>query len=324
MPVSSGNTNAVQQNNASANNGSQQGIAFKSPLQQKSIYGEEELLHEPMRTQSCGNAQAVPPFNPRTVPVQQKANAFAGGYKSNSTASGPPVQLKETGMYLNAASDFTTPRQVVQRIKLSNGDDTDNYTFGELEEMVNDLKGHKLTEDDADLIYAAMDKINGGAPAAMDYVGSGEGEDDDDYSDHEFFNFDTIPQRQFQEADVNHKFYRFWNDGERCLEFTQPKDKKNPDGSTTAATAVAIVKRVNIKKGNKIEGFPDQPLKQPKKKNYWHFKAANTLAGLKAVGTSPDGYTWHHHRTEGQMELLDRDVHAAFKHAGGKKYWGTA
>ncbi len=39
--------------------------------------------------------------------------------------------------------------------------------------------------------------------------------------------------------------------------------------------------------------------------------------------TSPNGYTWHHHPDKGRMQLIDRQVHAEFKHVGGKAIWGT-
>jgi hypothetical protein len=295
MPVSSGNTHAAPQSASAAGNTSGKGIALKSPAQLMAAGDEAETGIQSAYISSASSAapfKLSPQLKNGTVLTQQHVQA-------------------------NAA----TP--VMQRVKLSNGTDTDNFTFQELEKMSNNPGAFGLDEDDVDTLYAAMDKINGGAPSAMDYQGADDDVDDDDYSDHEFFNFDTIPKNAHQEHIVSGDFYRFWNDGNRCVEFTDPKDK-NVMGTITKATPVKIEKRVNIKgAGGKIKGIPTENLKQPKKKNYYHFKAANIEAGLGTAGTSPPGKTWHHHYVEGQMELLDRDVHAEFKHAGGKKYWGS-
>jgi RHS repeat-associated protein len=44
------------------------------------------------------------------------------------------------------------------------------------------------------------------------------------------------------------------------------------------------------------------------------FGRANRAAGL---GSTPEGYTWHHHQDPGLMQLVDRVVHRATGHTGG-------
>ncbi|GMG85541.1 hypothetical protein LNKW23_47640 [Paralimibaculum aggregatum] len=38
-------------------------------------------------------------------------------------------------------------------------------------------------------------------------------------------------------------------------------------------------------------------------------------------GGSPPGLTWHHHQDVGKMQLVDREIHDAFKHYGGMRTW---
>lgn len=58
-----------------------------------------------------------------------------------------------------------------------------------------------------------------------------------------------------------------------------------------------------------------------------HFREANIIregVDPPANGSSsPAGYTWHHHVDKGRMQLIDRDVHAAFSHKGGFSVWGS-
>jgi hypothetical protein len=44
------------------------------------------------------------------------------------------------------------------------------------------------------------------------------------------------------------------------------------------------------------------------------FAAANKKAGFKKT---PRGYTWHHHETEGRMQLVKRKIHSKTGHTGG-------
>ncbi len=38
-------------------------------------------------------------------------------------------------------------------------------------------------------------------------------------------------------------------------------------------------------------------------------------------GTTPDGYTWHHHEEPGRMQLVDALVHMKTGHTGGREIW---
>lgn len=291
MPVSSGNTHAAPQSASAAGNTSGKGIALKSPAQLMAAGDDTET-------------------------------GIQSDYLSSAASSAAPFKLSpqlKNGTVLtqqHVQANAVTP--VMQRVKLSNGTDTDDFDYETLEDLANNPEDNMLDDGDVETIWGILDGLKkGGKPAALKFQGAEV--EDDAWSDHEFFDFDSIPKSAHQEHIVGGQFYRFWNDANRCVEFTDPKDK-----GATKATAVKIEKRVNIKgDSGKIKGIPSENLKQPKRKNYYHFKAANMEAGLGSKGTSPDGKTWHHHYVEGQMELLDRDVHAAFKHAGGKKYWGS-
>ncbi|MFH7026389.1 MAG: DUF4157 domain-containing protein [Heteroscytonema crispum UTEX LB 1556] len=129
----------------------------------------------------------------------------------------------------------------------------------------------------------------------------------------------SIPKNEYVDHTVNNQWYRFYNDQEGCLDFQDPKDLPN-----RPATKVNILKDVNINDNGFVKNTNQTiPLKQPKGQNYQHFKAANIEAGLPKLGISPPGLTWHHHKEVGKMQLLDRDIHAAFLHKGGKSIWGT-
>jgi len=80
------------------------------------------------------------------------------------------------------------------------------------------------------------------------------------------------------------------------------------------------------------------PNKYVKSTNDTQFKHANyALAKNKAAmkkfdkdeqklikkGKTPEGFTWHHHQTRGNMQLVRTAGHKATAHTGGKKIWGT-
>ncbi len=48
------------------------------------------------------------------------------------------------------------------------------------------------------------------------------------------------------------------------------------------------------------------------------FAAANMAAGY---GSTPKGFTWHHHRTPGRMQLVETGVHSQTGHTGGFSLW---
>ncbi|WP_279152445.1 HNH endonuclease [Photobacterium iliopiscarium] len=41
-----------------------------------------------------------------------------------------------------------------------------------------------------------------------------------------------------------------------------------------------------------------------------------------SAGEKPEGYTWHHHQSEGRMQLIDSSDHDSSRHTGGKAIWG--
>ena len=144
-------------------------------------------------------------------------------------------------------------------------------------------------------------------------------EDDEEYDPHGDWDPTAVPRSQYQSHNVDGTDYKFYNHGDGSIEFTTPSGSYPP---------IALFDRVNIDQGDgTIKGVPGRKLlKQPKHSNYWHFKAANALSSVsnRSDGRSPDNKTWHHHKTKGQMELVDRAVHAKFMHIGGKSMWGTA
>lgn len=51
-----------------------------------------------------------------------------------------------------------------------------------------------------------------------------------------------------------------------------------------------------------------------------HDAVANAIRGV----AKPPGFTWHHHKTKGRMDLVETKIHAAFAHRGGFSLWGKA
>lgn len=125
-----------------------------------------------------------------------------------------------------------------------------------------------------------------------------------------------VPRSQWTEKKVGSKWYKFYNHGDGTLDFLTP-DNGYP--------SCPISKDINILGTPK---FPTQAsLQTPRGNNSLHFAAANQLAktkGERGSGSSPASWTWHHHKDAGRMQLLNRQVHAAFKHCGGKAIWGTS
>lgn len=39
-------------------------------------------------------------------------------------------------------------------------------------------------------------------------------------------------------------------------------------------------------------------------------------------GRTPDGYVWHHSEEPGVLKLVDKEVHEATRHTGGRSIWG--
>jgi hypothetical protein len=131
-----------------------------------------------------------------------------------------------------------------------------------------------------------------------------------EYHESEYFDA-NVPKNQWTRKKVDGTWYEFYNRGDGTLDFDDP-GKGYP--------ACRKKEDVNILKQ---PGFPNIPsLQTAKGDNSGHFRAANQMTGRKGAA-SPSGWTWHHHKDIGRMQLLDRKVHAAFKHCGGKSIWGT-
>lgn len=143
-------------------------------------------------------------------------------------------------------------------------------------------------------------------------------EEEEPYEYHESIRGEAakVPRSEEITHKVGKKTYCFYNRGDGTLDFEDPRHGQ---------TSVTIVKDINLL--NHVN-FPNaQSLKTPPGDNGQHFWAANDMCGTKGErgkSTSPEKLTWHHHKTVGKMQLLDRKVHAKFKHCGGKAIWGTA
>jgi DNase/tRNase domain of colicin-like bacteriocin len=138
-----------------------------------------------------------------------------------------------------------------------------------------------------------------------------ESEEDDEpleYKESEPWDW-NVPKNKDVKQVVSGKTYEFRYNNQGCCDF---------DNSLNGHSKIKKKADVNIQ--------GQTTLKIKKKVNGPHFKAANILAnttGEKGMTTSPAGLTWHHHADKGRMQLLDRKVHQAFQHCGGKAIWGT-
>lgn len=206
-----------------------------------------------------------------------------------------------------------TQEAVIQRAdKLEDGTDLQVLVDQKDKKMLEELSVIYATNDEEkDKIYAAMDELD------KKPVSSDPSDSDPSYDPEHEWN-GLIPIDFDQKQTVEGKTYIFRNDSQGCLDFEKPIGE---------GASVTIEKNVQINTADdKIAGIDkDKDLQQPKKSNYWHFKAANIVAGMAEFGGySPPDLTWHHHQNKGRMQLLDRAVHAAFLHKGGKSIWGTS
>jgi filamentous hemagglutinin len=46
------------------------------------------------------------------------------------------------------------------------------------------------------------------------------------------------------------------------------------------------------------------------------------LAQIKSGSDKIKGYTWHHHRDVGRMQLVPKQIHKDTGHVGGFEMWG--
>lgn len=129
----------------------------------------------------------------------------------------------------------------------------------------------------------------------------------------------TIPRSQWTRKTVNGVDYKFYNSGDGTLEFfkTWTGFPVCPHADGTWDVNIIDPTTDTLKHtGEAVENT-----------RYQHFKVANIIREGGRIppvhgGYSPPGYTWHHHKDRGRLQLIDRDVHAAFPHVGGEAIWG--
>jgi hypothetical protein len=130
-----------------------------------------------------------------------------------------------------------------------------------------------------------------------------------------------VPRNQDVEHTVNGVTYEFHNDGNGCLDFMAPLNGRPACPDAGGNWDFVIHDPTN---GNQLINT-GQPLNSGSRAQ--HFREANIIReGIDPPangGSSPAGYTWHHHEQTGRMQLIDRDVHAAFSHKGGFSIWGS-
>jgi hypothetical protein len=131
-----------------------------------------------------------------------------------------------------------------------------------------------------------------------------------------------VPKNQWQTKTVKGTTYNFWNDADGTIQFTGALSMG--DGTKAPGPALVAKHTVNIDAGGGKLKYTGRSLKNTR---YQHFLAANIDYEGKNPpnnqGYSPPNFTWHHHKNQGFMELIDRDVHGAFGHHGGFSIWGS-
>jgi A nuclease of the HNH/ENDO VII superfamily with conserved WHH len=172
-------------------------------------------------------------------------------------------------------------------------------------------------EYDSDEYDAAMNDETGFSSSNEDedeeWVEEGKAGDDEWYETHERSHFDFSRPKGKLCCSIGGNKYVFQNEKDGTLDFEKPADK----------TGNKCPKKFDVNIIGQVPFNTAKDLPTPKGDNSAHFKAANQLTGQGNKTTSPDGWTWHHHKEKGRMQLLKRKVHATFKHVGGKSIWGT-
>ena len=122
---------------------------------------------------------------------------------------------------------------------------------------------------------------------------------------------------QYDVKEIDDSNYQYETSGEGCIDF---EDNQSDGGNPVSDTQ--DIRPYFRDHGWSLKNFT----------RYYHFKAANALRqGLASdsntmpddAGSSPDGQTWHHDEPEGDMDLVLRPVHSAFRHRGGFSIWGS-
>lgn len=146
-----------------------------------------------------------------------------------------------------------------------------------------------------------------------------------------------IPTSAWVIHKIGASYYKFYNDIGGYIDFDTPgayaAGDTTEDGKAVPAATVyanmpyaAPMGTVNIFYGTAkgvdymvdpaTGGVSTDRLKQNGRAP--HDAVANALRGTP----KPAGYTWHHHKTKGRMDLIKTTVHAAFAHRGGFSLWG--
>lgn len=129
-----------------------------------------------------------------------------------------------------------------------------------------------------------------------------------------------VPRSTYVYHMVGGTQYCFYNDANGFLDFTTGQYGK------PACPNAGGIWDVNIHDGTGKLKHTGQPLASGNRGQ--HFKVANIIReGGKNPpnegSSSPAGWTWHHHADKGRMQLINREVHAAFAHRGGMAVWGN-
>lgn len=131
-----------------------------------------------------------------------------------------------------------------------------------------------------------------------------------------------VPKNKDVLKKVNGKDYEFHNDENGCVDFMKPLHGKDKCPTAPFPWDIFIHDPTNQAK---LLNTPNKKLKSGNRSQ--HFKEANIIRENtwypQNGSSSPPGYTWHHHEDLGRMQLIDRDVHAAFSHKGGFAIWGS-
>ncbi|VVS95104.1 HNH endonuclease [Desulfoluna spongiiphila] len=130
-----------------------------------------------------------------------------------------------------------------------------------------------------------------------------------------------VPKNQDVLNVVGGTTYEFHNDANGYLNFLAPINGKPACPNAGGTWNFTIHDPTN---GNRLINT-DKPLNSGSRSQ--HFREANIIregANPPANGnSSPPGFTWHHHAEMGRMQLINREVHAAFSHKGGFSVWGS-
>ena len=131
----------------------------------------------------------------------------------------------------------------------------------------------------------------------------------------------NIPKNANQTKMVGGNNLTLRNDAIGCLDHGEngPPNGFNSAGVRDYGYGTGQI--VDIRNAQRYSGVNAHSLEDTR---YQHFKAANELTHQpQHGGNSPPNQTWHHRKQVGEMQLLDRTLHAAFLHRVGYAEWGS-